>query len=269
MTTLNINFLSENATIEMKNEFFTAVKHEETSMLISVCNDKIARLEKDLKKDDITEEEVKALKSKLTAEKQVLETLNTSLSETKDIYNKVIADMTKKNENHFGNKLEVVRNVLRVLATWDNKSLIKYALVETFEGEALHDALETIHINSKPNDDGCLVLTKEVKEAYKKASNELESIIKNTFSLSFPTSYTDKTRVKMNADDKKLLNDCYVKDVDNNMSKNEATGVVDFAGRMVKTLVKSKKNKRTGKVTYDYSGLYQVITKIVMKHYFK
>ena len=111
MTTLNINFLSDNATIEMKNEFFTAVKHEETSMLISQSEETIEKLEKSLKKDDIAEDEVKALKSKLTAEKQVLETLNTSLFETKDTYNKVIADMTKKNENHLGNKLEVVRNV--------------------------------------------------------------------------------------------------------------------------------------------------------------
>lgn len=269
MTTLNINFLSDNATIEMKNEFFTAVKHEETFMLISQSEETIEKLEKSLKKDDITEEEIKALKSKLTAEKQVLETLNTSLFETKDTYNKVIADMTKKNENHFGNKLEVVRNVLRVLATWDNSRLVKFALVETFKGEALHDALETIHINSKSNEDGCLIMSKDVKEAYKKASNELESIIKNTFSLPFATSYTDKTRVKMNADDKKLLNDCYVKGFRNKFSQNEATGVVDFAGRQVNTLVRGKKDKKTGKITYNYSGLYQTVCQIVMKHYFK
>ena len=55
-------------------------------------------------------------------------------------------------------------------------------------------------------------MTKEVKEAYKKASAELETIIKTTFSLPFETPYTDKTRVKLTADDKKLLNDCYIRD---------------------------------------------------------
>ena len=34
MSRLNINFLNEEATEEMKDEFFTAIQHEETLMLI-------------------------------------------------------------------------------------------------------------------------------------------------------------------------------------------------------------------------------------------
>ncbi len=269
MTRLNINFMKEAATEDMKGEFFTAIKHEETFMLISLCKENIEKLEKRLKKDDIKEEEVKAINAQLKDEKSVLETLNATAKETLPIFNKVLESMSQKNKDNFGNKKEVVRNVLRILATWDNSKLVKFALVDTFPGENLHDALEAIHVNSKANEDGGLVLSKDVKEAYKKASNELETIIKTTFSLPFETPYTEKTRVKMTAEDKKLLNDCYIKGFRNKFSQNEATGVVDFAGRQVNTLVRGKKDKKTGKITYNYSGLYQVICQIVMKHYFK
>lgn len=269
MTKLNINFLKESISEEMKNEFFTAVKHEETSMLISQCKDNIEKLEKSLKKDDITEEEVKALTVKLEAEKSVLETLKESSKETLETFNKVVSALTEKNKDHFGNKHEVVRNVLRILATWDNSGLIKYALVETFKGEALHNALEAIHVNSKANEDGATIMSKDVKEAYKKGSQELESIVKTTFSLPFETAYTEKTRVKMTAEDKKLLNDCYVRGFKDKYTKNEASGLVDYSGRQVNTLVRGKKDKKTGIITYNYSGLFQTVSQIVMKHYFK
>lgn len=268
MTKLHLNFIKETISEEMKNEFFTAVQHEETSMLKTACEENIEKLNKRLKKEDITQEEMQALTVQLDNEKKILETLESTLAETAETSEKVINAMSEKNENCFGNKKAIVRNVLRILATHDNAKLVKYALVETFKGADLYNALETIHINSRSNDDGGLVLSKEVKEAYSKASQELETIIKTTFSLPFETPYTEKTRVKLTAADKKLLHDCYIKGFRNGFSENAKTGVVEFTGRQVKTLVKSKKDKKTGLVTYNYSGLYQTVCNIVLPHYF-
>ena len=76
--------------------------------------DSIEKLEKQLKKDDITEEEAQAIKTKLELEKATLETLKRmSENSTSEIFNKVLEAMCKKNENHFGNRKEVVRNVLQ------------------------------------------------------------------------------------------------------------------------------------------------------------
>lgn len=115
---------------------------------------------------------------------------------------------------------------------------------------------------------GNLDKSKEVKEAYKKASAELETIIKKTFSLPFETPYTDKTRVKLTAEDKKLLNDCYIKGFSNKFDVDDEKGTVSFKKRQINTLVKAKKNRKTGEITYDYSGLASTITNIVIKHYF-
>lgn len=110
-------------------------------------------------------------------------------------------------------------------------------------------------------------MSKEVKQAYKSASQELERIIKVTFSLPFETPYTSKTRVKMTAEDKKLLNDCYIKGFKNKFSQDDS-GKVSFSSRQLTKLVKEKKDKKTGEMKYDYSGLATTISNIVIKHYF-
>ena len=185
------------------------------------------------------------------------------------MYNNVISVMTQENHDHFKNNADVVRTVFRVLATWNNSKLVKYAIIPAFQSPALYNALEAIHVNSKAGEDGQIAMSKEVKEAYKSASKELETIIKTTFSLPFETPYTDKTRVKLTAEDKKLLHDSYVKGFRNKFKMNDKTGEINFEARQVNTLVKAKKNKKTGKTEYDYSALAGVICNIVIKHYFK
>ncbi|MBQ4523375.1 MAG: hypothetical protein IJA10_10580 [Lachnospiraceae bacterium] len=279
MTTLNINFYAETINEESKKEFMLAVEHETTSMMIQLTEDAISRLEKKIKslKNKIDEDEdddnytlTRQLDSevaKLEKERATKETLEEKLADTLEVYTKVVDTMSVKNENGFGNNKDVVRTVLRVLASWDNSKLVKYAIIPAFKSPALYEALETIHINSKANENGELSMTNDVKDAYKKASSELESIIKNTFSLPFETVYTSKTRVKINADDKKLLNDCYIKGFSNKFDTDKK-GVVTFKERKINTLVKEKKNRKTGEVSYDYSGLASTISNIVIKHYF-
>lgn len=279
MTTLTINFLCETIEEAKKAEFMNAVVHEATSMSIQLCNDNIARTKKRIdtlskKIDEEGDDESYTYTRQLDAERAKLETLNIEKEEleessttTLEVYNKVVDAMTRKNENGFGNKKDVVRTVLRVLASWDNSKLVKYAIIPAFKTPELYEALETIHMNSVANENGELSMTKEVKDAYKKASAELESIIKNTFSLPFDTEYTSKTRVKMDATDKKLLNDCYIKGFSNKFDVDD-DGNVTFKKRQINTLVKAKKNRKTGEVTYDYSGLATTISNIVIKHYF-
>lgn len=278
-TTLSINFYATNITDELKNEFMQAVNHELTGMNIESLNDSITRLEKQassIQKDindngddekGTKQKKLDGINANISDNKELRTKCEESQVQTLDIYNKVISVMTEKNKDHFGNNKNVVRTVLRILATWDNSKLVKYAIIPAFKSPALYETLETIHITSKAGEDGNLVMSKDVKDAYKKASQELETIIKTTFSLPFETPYTDKTRVKLTAEDKKLLNDCYVKGFSNKFDTDD-DGKVTFKKRQINTLVKAKKNKKTQEVTYDYSGLASTIANIVIKHYF-
>ena len=270
MKNLTINFYAKDITTDAKSELMTAVQHESCNMNIQLLDDTIAKLEKKIANENgnYSAEEIQAFQVQLDSATESRTKFETSQAETLEIYNKVVSAMTQKNSDHFGNSADVVRTVLRVLGSWDNSKLVKYAIIPAFESPALYKALQAIHINSKAGDDGNLVMSKEVKEAYKKASAELETIIKKTFSLPFETPYTDKTRVKLTAEDKKLLNDCYIKGFSNKFDVDDEKGTVSFKKRQINTLVKAKKNRKTGEVTYDYSGLASTIANIVIKHYF-
>lgn len=269
-TTLAINFYAEKIDNTTKAEFMQAVAHENYAMSIQLLNDTIAKLENKIANTNGTysEEEVQAFQVQLDNNIESRTTFESELADTLEVYNKVVDAMSVKNKDGFDNHKDVVRTVLRVLASYNNSKLVKYAIIPAFESPALYEALEAIHINSKAGEDGNITMSKEVKDAYKKASNELESIIKNTFSLPFETEYTSKTRVKMNAEDKKLLNDCYVKGFSNKFDTDDKTGIVTFKKRQVNTLVKVKKDRKTQTLIYDYSGLASTISNIVVKHYF-
>lgn len=268
-TTLAINFYSENITEELRAEFMQAVAHENCDMNIQILNEAITKLEKKIANENgvYLEEEIQLFKVQKNSLEVAKDEFEADKEATLEVYTKVVEEMSKKNEHGFGNSKDNVRTVLRVLATWDNAKLVKYAIIPCFKSPQLYEALETIHVLSVANEDGCVELTDEVKTAYKNASKELESIIKNTFSLPFETAYTSKTRVKVNADDKKLLNDCYIKGFSNKFAQDD-DGVVTFKKRQINTLVKAKKNRKTNEVTYDYSGLASTISNIVIKHYF-
>lgn len=276
MNTLSINFYAKNIKKDALAEFHSAIDYENADMNIQLLDTDISRLETritNLKNNEDKTEEEKAIElADLTAKLDEKQALRSEFEQDKnnlvEIYNKVVSDMSEKNANNFGNSKDVVRTVLRVLATWDNSKLVKYAIIPAFKDEILYNALETIHITSKAGNDGNIVMSKEVKEAYKTASTQLENIIKTTFSLPFETPYTDKTRVKLTADDKKLLNDCYIRGFSNKFDTDEDTGKVTFKKRQINTLVKAKKNRKTGKMEYDYSGLASTISNIVIKHYF-
>lgn len=270
---LAINFWNESATPETKKEFMEAIDHENALMSIQLVDSQIDALQKKINNansedSDATEEEKEALEQQMESLKKTKSELEEKSAETKSTHDIVVDTMSEKNENHFGNDSDTVRTILRVLASWDNSKLIKYAIIPAFQSPDLYNALEAIHVNSTAGEDGELILTDEVKSAYKQASQELERIIKVTFSLPFETPYTTKTRVKLTAEDKKLLNDCYIKGFSNKFDQDDETGRVTFKKRQLNKLVKEKKNKKTGKVEYDYSGLATTISNIVIKHYF-
>ena len=275
-TTLSINFYKKNITEELRNEFHSAISYENADMNIQLLDTDISRLETRItnlkNNEDKTEEEksieLADLNAKLEEKKASRFEFEQEKTDLAEVYNKVVSAMSEKNAEHFGNNKDVVRTVLRVLATWNNSKLVKYAIIPAFKDETLYNALETIHVTSKAGENGNLVMSKEVKEAYKTASAQLETIIKTTFSLPFETPYTDKTRVKLTAEDKKLLNDCYIRGFSNKFDTDEDTGKVSFKKRQINTLVKAKKNHKSGKMEYDYSGLATTIANIVIKHYF-
>lgn len=261
---LKTNIMKNNA--ETMSTFANAVEYSRLAMYVTSVNDSIARKEKSLENSDSMSE------SKIAAIKEEIEELrkeSAKATENRDNlqadYDKVYAAMTEKNKDHFGNDPKSVKVVLNILATADAPGLIKYAFDKELDGEALYNALEAVHASGKYSDEGVVSLTKDVKEAYKSAKNELERVIKTTFSLPFESEYTNKTRVKLDSEDIALLHECYVKGFSNKYDKAK-DGSLTFKNRELSTVVRVK-TKKNGEKEYDYKGLYQVIGNICIKHY--
>ena len=142
----------------------TAVSHELDCMNIQALTESIDRAEKQrasLEKDinDNGDNELHTKSNKLDGIIASINELKKSRSECEtdcstslDTYNKVVSIMSEKNADHFGNNKDVARTVLRVLATWNNSKLVKYAIIPAFQSPELYKALETIHILSKAGD---------------------------------------------------------------------------------------------------------------------
>ena len=158
-TTLSINFYSVTINEALKNEFMQAISHELAGMNIEALTESIDRLNKQvtsLRKDiaDNGDDEAGTKQKKLDS---ILATISDneetrtkceeSQTQTLEVYERVVSVMSEKNKDHFGNNKDVVRTVLRVLATWNNSKLVKYAIIPAFQSPALYEALEAIHIN--------------------------------------------------------------------------------------------------------------------------
>ena len=140
MTTLSINFFNATINDELKKEFIQTVSHEATSMTIEMLNDAISRLEKQA--DSIHKDIDENGDDEAFSKTRKLDGILASIAENEEartkceeaqaitlpIYEKVVTAMSEKNKDHFGNNKDVVRTVLRVLATWDNSKLVKYAI---------------------------------------------------------------------------------------------------------------------------------------------
>ena len=138
-TMLSINFFAEDITNDLRSEFMTAVRHESASMNIQLLDSDISRFEtrlNNVQNSDKSEDEKKVLiadlEQKIADSKKSKESFEKEQSETLEVYTKVVTAMSTKNADGFGNHKDVVRTVLRVLASWDNSKLVKYAIIPAF-----------------------------------------------------------------------------------------------------------------------------------------
>lgn len=259
---LKTNFVKTNNETDVTN-FAIAVRHELAKMSIQYNNVAIARKavvatnEKGTYSDSKVQEATLAMEE-LEEENGKLQTL---VDETKDTWASVLCDMVKPNEKGFANNAQVVRTVFRVLACAENSKLYKYAIIPTFQSPALYEAMEEIHVTSKVGTDGHTIYN---KDAYKKASEELDKIMRDSFSLPVETAYTKVVRVKLNSTDRNILHNIYVKGFKNDFTKSKKTDDITFNGRTINTACKVNKD---GSV--DYTGLANDIAKIVIGKYAK
>lgn len=263
---LNINFLNKNITNEQTIELFKAVQYELADMNLAATNVALEKQNTIITNENGTrsEDDIKIAIIKRDKLEKEAKAYQQTKADNEEVYNSVIEVMSTDNEKGFHNEKDTVRTVLRVIACAENQKLYKYAIIPAFENADLYNALQTLHVDNAVTDTGYSTMSKERVAEYKKAQDELDNIMRETFSLSITTPYTEAIRVKLNAQDRKLIHDCYVKGFSNSIKPNKKDGSYTFKGRTINTAVKKDK-----KGNVDYSGLATDIAKIVIAHYSK
>ena len=119
--------------------------------------------------------------------------------------------------------------------------------------------MQELHVNDKSTDDGYCTNNTQRIENYKKASLELDKIVRDTFSLPIETVYTTALKIKLNGEDRKLIHSCYVKGFSNKFSKKDKEGNFSFNKRVINTAIREDKD---GNI--DYTSMSSDIAKLVI-----
>ena len=259
---LKINFLNTQATAVEIKALADSVRFESCDMMISVNKKTIDGKSKVVanKNGNYDEKEVEAAQAVIDR----LEAENKKCAETQEelrnVYESVLGNMTTPNEKGFANSKDQVRTVLRLVACAENRKFYEYAPIPSLKDEELYHALEEIHVNNEVSDDGYSTNSKERVDAYKKATERLDAVVRDIYSLPVATTYTMALRVKLNKQDRKAIHDVYVKNLFNRFETDD-DGVTTLASSGVTTAVKKSK-KGT-----DYSKLSKDIAMIVIRKY--
>lgn len=266
---LNINFLNPSITNEQTLEFALAVKFEELNMTMELNNDSIKSLQTKIenKQGKYTDEEIEVFRTQvaeLVAENVEIES---RVEEVRPTYESVLSTIAnasvQTDDGEFSNGMDNARNVLRLVACAENTKLFKYALLSAIDNDDLFDAMEICHNIENNNEVGNSKQTTKLKNAYKSAESQIQSILKATLSLPIESAYTSSLRVKFNGTDLKLLHECYVTGFSNKFESNKDSDVVTFKGRDVKKLISSKTNSK-GEVTRNFKKFAETICKLAI-----
>lgn len=244
---------------ETQDKLDGAVNYALNSMLMDKCEESIAKKQAIIDNEKSTQAQVELAKEELATLKEELTKLNATRKNLASVYKEVFDTMTGAGNSHLQ-----VKSALNMVAVARKPMLAKYAV--HFESEELKNALDIIHNPNNASNTGLTKNGKDTKKAVADADASLETIIKTYYSLPFESAYNSKFRVKLNATNKKVLNDCYVTGVRNKCTKDKLTGRTKKVNQTTSTLVTSK--KKDGKETFDYTKLNKTVNDIVLPQYF-
>ena len=263
---LKINYANtETVNADLQN----AIRYEYFEMHCLLLSGKAENLRKEIadaenaeSDTDLTDAQIQALRDELASVEKMLAQEQEYVSALQEGHDAVVLSMERA-----GNKYSNIRNILRITASAENKKLFAYCL--NFKGqeanlEALHQALDSVHVNCKLSTDGKSLAT---AEQYKIVNNELNKFMVYNLSLTAETAYTAKKTVRLNKEDLHRIHESYVKSVratfKSSTNKKTKEVTTTFTGFTFTTLVK-KVVKKGQPDSYDYSSLVAKIAEIAV-----
>lgn len=246
-----------------------AIQWEGLDMINTYLMEQVERLTKKLEKDDITKEEIEGIKKQI--EKLEIQ-IEKNESEKEFLFPKweyAVETIAAGKNEYVQNDKNAIRNVLRLTACQDNSKLYKYVVVNPNINEVLYESMQKIHnIDDREIDNnGRLTGSEEwLSRNYEISAIEIGKIAKSLFSLPVETELTKKVNVKFNKTDLSYVHALYVRGL--SVYFNNTKSGTSYKGRQLKTLITCKKTK-TGEKMYNFTGFYEVLSKLAVEYLVK
>lgn len=243
-----------------------AVQYEGLDMMETILSEKVASLEKQLQKDDITEEEIKGIQKKIEKLNDEIESNSKVMEALYSRWEYAVNIISSVKNEYIGNDRCAVRNVLRLTACQENPKFYKYVVTNGENNQLLYEAMERIHqIEGHTIDDyGKIEYSEDSFNDYVVSAAEIGKIAKSLFSLPIESEITKKVNVKFNKTDLAYIHSLYVKSLHIGFSRSKTKGVT-YNGRTLRTLIQCKKDK-DGTQHYNFTSFYEVVSKLAIEY---
>lgn len=252
-----------------------AVEYEGLDMENAVLFAKIVSLSGKLKNKDgkLSPEEIQGIKTQIEKLENTIKKNNCVMEVLKPRWDYVVTTISACEKEHAKNNKNAVRNVLRLTACQKNSKFYKYVVVNGSDNELLYNAMERIHQveNLEIDENGKPADSENRKKDYELSTTEIGKIVKSLFSIPIESEMTKKVNIKFNKTDLAYIHALYVKSLHVRFTKRKNNGkeTLEYSGRVLRTLISKKENKKEGTVTYDFTGFYEVICKLAIEYLVK
>ena len=254
---LHINFINNQNPEKSFNAIKTAVEYEKNLMQIDYNNDKIKALNVIMNSQSRSEPE----KEKAWDNINLLESQNNALSKknkaNKATYETIINTIAGAKNEYTQNNKESARNLFRLLASAENKKLVKYVLLTDFDYEYLYNTLMELHEVSEKTiaENGLRKRTKENDNKAHALFKELQKIFYDAFSIPVVNEYTDKMTIKLNKTTVAWIHETFIENAKKKIQNTKDETLVK--DRVVKA--KITKTVKNGKTIYNGEKFKQQI----------
>lgn len=246
-----------------------AIQYEGLDMFNIYLSEQEDRLKRKLQKDDLTEEEIEGIKKQIEKLENQIEKSQETMSFLFPKWEYVLDTISSAKNEYVQNDKNAVRNVLRLTACQDNNKLYRYVVVNPHINEILYESMQKIHDvdNREIDENGKLTGSEDFLDGeYYISAVEIGKLAKSLFSIPVETELTKKVNVKFNKTDLAYVHALYVRGL--SVYFNNTKSGTSYKGRQLKTLITCKKTK-TGEKMYNFTGFYEVLSKLAVEYLVK
>ena len=254
----SVMFVNPNATDNQISELMSSVEFCGYTMYIQLDNKAIDTINKKLDKDDITPEEVAALKAQLKAAEDQLEEDSKAAEALRSVANKVIDSiasqtLTKKDGTVVRNNREAVINVLRLFAVPECGKFASLAISGNVSKEFIDDmdflclSVDSLGVN------GVVKRSPEVTARVTRSATYVKRELKSLVSIEVPSPYLQRISTAITDECIRDIRNTWVSSVSARYSINKKTEVASFKEKKYSTAVRVKGE------SVDASRLFKVL----------